>query len=219
MADIFREVDEEVRRDKALEFWSRYQNYIIGLAIIIVAATAGWRAYDTWRTREAEQVGAKFDAAMQLARDGKSDEAAAAFQGLTTSDQKGYALLARLRAADELAAKDRDGAVKAYDALAGDASVGALLQDVARVRAALLRVDDAEPDEVRRRLEPLASAGNPFRHTARELLALAALRANDLDTAGKWLDMLVVDQQTPVSLRQRAEALLGLVSSGKPSSP
>ena len=219
MADIFREVDEEVRRDKALEFWSRYQNYIIGLAIIIVAATAGWRAYDTWRTREAEQVGAKFDAAMQLARDGKSDEAAAAFQGLTTSDQKGYALLARLRAADELAAKDRDGAVKAYDALAGDASVGALLQDVARVRAALLRVDDAEPDEVRRRLEPLASAGNPFRHTARELLALAALRANDLDTAGIWLDMLVVDQQSPVSLLHRAGALLGLVSSGKPSSP
>ena len=45
MADIFREVDEEVRRDKALEFWSKYQNYLIGLAIVIVLATAGWRLW------------------------------------------------------------------------------------------------------------------------------------------------------------------------------
>jgi hypothetical protein len=26
MSDIFQEVDEEVRRDKALEFWKKHQN-------------------------------------------------------------------------------------------------------------------------------------------------------------------------------------------------
>ncbi len=219
MADIFREVDEEVRRDKALEFWTRYQNYIIALALVIVAATAGWRAWDTWKTRQAQEAGAKFESAMQLARESKSEEAQAAFEALAKQSQNGYATLARIRVADELSTRDRDAAVKAYDLLAGDATLGPLFQDVVRLRAALIRVDDAEPDEIRRRLEPLAAAGAPFRHTAREMLALAAFKTNDLENAGKWLDMLVVDQQTPLSLRQRAEAFLGLVSAGKPATP
>ena len=29
MSDIFQEVDEEVRRDKAAEFWKKYQNQIL----------------------------------------------------------------------------------------------------------------------------------------------------------------------------------------------
>ena len=156
---------------------------------------------------------------MQLSRDGKTDEARGIFESIASGKAEGYAGLARFRVADELVAKDRDAAVKAYDALSGDASIGAVLQDVAKIRAAMVRVDDAEPDEIRRRLEPLASAGNPFRHTARELLALAAFKQDDFEAAGKWLDMLVVDQQTPQSLRQRAEAFLGLVSAGKPATP
>ena len=49
MSDIFQEVDEEVRRDKAAEFWKKYQNLIIGAAVLIVLATAGYRYYDNRR--------------------------------------------------------------------------------------------------------------------------------------------------------------------------
>ena len=43
MSDIFQEVDEEVRRDKAVEFWTKYQNSFSPLALLIVLATAGYR--------------------------------------------------------------------------------------------------------------------------------------------------------------------------------
>ena len=219
MADIFREVDEEVRRDKALEFWSKYQNYLIGLAIVIVLATAGWRFWDSQKTKQAEAAGAQFEAALELARDGKADESEKAFKALGSSDQPGYAMLARFRVAGSLAQTDPEAGAKAYDALASDANVDPVLQDVARLRSAIIRLDTSDLADVRRRLEPMAVAGATFRHTARELIAVSALKANDLDTAGKWLDMLVVDQQTPADARQRAEALLGLVSAGKAATP
>jgi hypothetical protein len=44
MADIFREIDEDVRRDRAIDFWKRHGNLIIGLALLAVLATAGWKA-------------------------------------------------------------------------------------------------------------------------------------------------------------------------------
>ena len=46
MADIFHEVDEEVRRERLKKLWDRYSIYIIALAVLIVAAIGAWRAYE-----------------------------------------------------------------------------------------------------------------------------------------------------------------------------
>ena len=50
----------------------------------------------------------------------------------------------------------------------------------------------------------------PSRATAREALALAALKRGEFEEAGRLLDQLVVDPATPASMRQRAEALSSL---------
>ena len=215
MADIFREIDEELRRDKAAKVWERFQKPIIAVAVLIVVAAGGWRYYDTNRTRQAQEAGARYETALQLSRQGKSAEAEATVGEIAKSGPAGYALLARFRAASESAARDPDGAVKIFDAIAADTGVDATMRDIARLRAAILRVDTADAGEGQRRLEPMAQAGQPFRASARELLAVAALKRNDLEAAGKWLDMIVVDAQSPGEIRQRAEALLGLVGGGK----
>ena len=219
MADIFREVDEEVRRDKALEFWTKYQNYLIGLAIVIVLATTGWRAFDNWKTKKAEEIGSRYQTALNLEREGKADEANAAYKDVFETSEAGYAVLGRFKVAGSLGDKDAAAGAKAFDALASDPKVDPVLQDVARLRSAMLKLNGPDAAETRRRLESMAAAGQPFRHSARELLAVSALDAEDYESAGKWLDMLVVDQQTPAGLRQRAEALLGLVTTGKPAAP
>ncbi len=215
MSDIFREVDEEVRRDKALQFWTRYQGLFVALALAIVAASAGWRFYKDGERAKAEAAGARYEAALQLSRENKPAEADAAFQDLIKQGTPGYALLSRFRGAADVASTDQAKAVEIYDALAADAAIPMLMQDVARLRAAILRLDQADAAEVKRRLEPLAQTGAPFRNTAREMLAYAALKAEDFDAAGRWLDQIVVDLQAPAGLRQRAETLLGLVAASK----
>jgi hypothetical protein len=215
MADIFREVDEEVRRDQALLFWKKYQNLFIALAVLIVAAAGAWRFYTDRQRAEAEAAGARFEAALSLSRENKPADADAAFQDLIKQGPKGYALLSRLRGAAEVAATDVPKAVAIYDVIAADSTVPALLQDVARLRAAMLRLDEADAGEIKQRLEPLAKAGAPFRNSARELLGYAALKAKDYDAAARWLDEIVVDVQAPAAMRQRAETLLGLVAGAK----
>jgi hypothetical protein len=215
MSDIFREVDEEVRRDQAAQVWARYQNVFIAVAVLIVAATAGWRLYDHYRTTQAAEAGAKYEAALALAREGKAAEAEGAFERIARTGPKGYAVLARLRAAAELGGTDPAAAVKAYDTIAADGTIDPLFQNLARLRAALLRLDDADEKEIESRLGTMTANDNPFRYSAREALALAALKHDDFDTAGRQLDAIVVDPQAPAAMRQRAEALLALVRAGK----
>ena len=217
MADIFREVDEDVRRDKALEAWNKYQPWLVAIAVLIVLATAGYRAYDYYRTRANEAAGAQYEMALKLARDGKPGESETALAQIAATGPGGYGAMAQMRRAAEIANHDSPAGVAAFDALAGNASLGPQFQAVARLRAAMLRVDEADLKEMTTRLSPLAVAGQPLRHSAREMLALVALKQDDLDAAGKYLDEIVTDPQSPDAIRRRAGELQGLVQGGKPA--
>ncbi len=217
MADIFREVDEDVRRDKALEAWNKYQPWLVAAAIAIVAATAGYRTYDHYRVKGAETAGAQYEAALKLARDGKASEAEAALSLIGSSGPAGYSGLAQLRRAAEIANHDSAAGVAAYDSLVSNAGLGPQFQAIARLRAAMMRVDEADMKEMAARLLPLTAPGQALRHTAREMLALAALKQEDMDAAGTWLDQIVADPQSPESTRRRAGELQAIVQGGKPA--
>ncbi len=216
MADIFNEVDEEVRREQLKRLWQRYGSYFIAGCILIIVAVGGWRGYEWWQSKKAAQAGAAFEQAVSLAEAGKHQEADAAFAKLATDGSAGYRVLARLREAAELARTDRKAAVKDYDEIAADRSAGQVIQDLAALRAGFLLVDTASYGEMRARLEPLAAPDRTFRHSARELLALSAWKEGDMGAARQWTDMIVTDPQTPPGTRSRAEVLSELIAaSGK----
>ena len=212
MADIFNEVDEEVRREQLKKLWERYGIYFVALCVLIVVGVGGWRGYEWWQSKQAARSGAAFEQAVALAQAGKHKESEAAFVKLADDGTAGYRVLARLREAAELAPTDRKAAVKAYDEIAADRSAGQVIQDLAAVRSGYLLVDTAPYSELLARLEPLTANDRTFRHTAREILALSAWKAGDMAAARKWTDMIMADPQTPTGVRSRAEVLSELIA-------
>lgn len=212
MADIFHEVDEEVRRERLQKLWERYSIYIIAAAVLIVAGIGAWRGYEYWQVKKAAAAGAAFESALTLSEGGKYNEAEAAFAKIETDAPAGYRTLARFRAAAELAHVKTADAVKAYAELAADNSLGATLQDLAAVRAGMLMVDTAPLAEMRARLDAAAEPGRTFRHNARELLALSAWRNHDFTAARRYLDMIASDGETPPGARARADILSALIA-------
>jgi hypothetical protein len=192
VSELFDEVDEDVRRDQLKKLWDRYSIYIVAGALLIVAAVGGWRGY--------EYLEAK-----------KAAEAEAAFTGLAAKAPSGYRTLARLRAAGEAASRDTQAAAKLYDDIAADRSVSGPERDLAKVRAAGLLLEKTSYPDMLARLESATVPGSTFRHSARELLALSAWRANDTAAARQWLDLIANDGETPSTLRSRAEALQALL--------
>ena len=211
MSELFDEVDEEVRREQLKKLWDKYSIYLIALAIVIVAGVGGWRGYQYLEAKKAAEAGAAFDRAAELADQNKHVEAEAAFADLAAKAPAGYRILARLRSAAEVAARDKPAAARMYDEIAADASVAAPERDLARIRAAQLLLETTTYPNMLQRLEPAAGKEGAFRHSARELLALSAWRANDTAATRQWLDMIANDGDTPPGLRSRAEALQALL--------
>jgi hypothetical protein len=212
VADIFHEVDEEVRREQLKKLWDRYSIYLIALAVLIVAGMAAWRGYEYWVAKKAAAAGAEFEAAIALNEEGKRAEAEAAFAKVAAEAPAGYRMLARMRAAGALAQSKPADAVKAYDEISADTAVGTIWQDLAAVRAGLLLVDTAPLADMRRRLDPVAEPTRSFRHTARELLALSAWRNHDFAATRKYIDMIAGDAESPIGVRARADVLSALIT-------
>jgi len=211
VSELFDEVDEEVRREQLKKLWDKYSIYIIAAAILIVAAVGGWRGYQYLEAQKAAAAGAAFDAAIELSDQNKHAEAEAAFDKIAATAPSGYRMLARLRAAAEVANRDPKAGAKMYDDIAADRSIGTEQQDLARIRAAGLLLDSESYPNMLQRLEAATKQDATFRHSARELLALSAWRANDTTAARQWLDMIANDGETPSGLRSRAEALQALL--------
>jgi len=215
LADIFSEIDEDIRREQFKRLWDRYGLYVIIVAVAIVLGIGGWRGYEFWLNTKAAEAGSAFEAAIALSDEGKTAEAEQAFAKIAVEGTPGYRELARFRQAAALAQHDVPAAVREYDGLA-TSGISQTLQDLAGVRAGFLLADSASLADLQQRLGPLAEPGRPFRHSARELLAFAAWKANDAATARRYVEMITGDAETPQGVRTRVEVLNALlVADGK----
>jgi len=181
---FIREVDEELRRAQLKALWDRFAPLIIGVCILIVAITAGYRGWIWWQERKAAQAGDRFMAALTEVESGDRAKGEAELSAIAADSGSGYAALARLRlAGGKAAAGDKAAALAAYDAVTNDNSLPLPLRDVGRIRAALLALDTGDLKGARERAEPLNVPGNSWRHAAREVIGTAAYQAGDLQAA------------------------------------
>jgi hypothetical protein len=210
VADIFQEVGEDLRRDKALVFWKKYQNHILGAVILVIAVTAGisgWRAY---RQHQIEASGTAYLQAMEaLERDPK---AAGPQLDALAKGGTGFAVLARFQQANlALKGGDKAKAAQLFQDIAGDGSVDKAMKDMAAILGGLALLDLGKNDDASKLVEPLTGDNQPYRFSALEIQGQAAFAAGDKKKAKEIFTQLKQLGQLPTapqSVIQRAELML-----------
>lgn len=209
MADIFREVDEDLRRENLEKLWKRYGKIFIALALVLVLGVAGYQAWKAYDRQQREQQSDRFAAALAMAQDGDTAAAANALAEWGKPGGGGYPGLAALERARLLAdSGDTARAIAVWDQIAADSNLGDGFRAMATVLSVLHQIEDGEPDALRQRLVPLAAAGSAFRGSAWELMAVLALREGDRNRARDLYTQVSDDRELPAGLRARAAQML-----------
>ena len=206
--DIFDEVEEDLRAERARKLAQRWGGVAFGVALLVLAATGAWQV---WRWNESRGAVAAAETYLNLHRAAEregADLAAAAngFVNLAREAPTGYRTLARLRAA---ALKAETGelpaALELWNAVANDGSAPQLYRDLATLLGVAHAVDSGDPAQLAARIAPLTAEGNPWRASARETQALIAMRRGEKEEARRILEALVADASAPQGLRERAQ--------------
>lgn len=204
LVDIFDEVDEELRAEKAEQLLKRYSGVIVAAALLVLGVVGGWQGWQWWQVRQDAAAAVAFVSATSAA-----DATASAFDALASGAPDGYRTLARLRSAALKAdAGDLPGAAALWDQVAADGAADPLLRDLATLMWSQRQIDRGDPARLEARLKPLTDPGNAWRALAQEQLALLDLRQGRADQAKAAFTKLSQDVTAPAGVRSRAAALL-----------
>ena len=210
MADIFDEVDEEIRQERAARLWRQYGSWLIAAALAVVIAVGGYRYWQYYQANQRSAAAAEYASALAGLGGEKADQEAAVKALEVIAVGKGtYSILAQLRAAAaKLQNDDTAGALALYNAIAESLTSPKELRDLAVLLAVSADIDTGDRADLMARLAPLAAAGSPWRPMAMEMQAALALRAGDIIQARTLVTKLSDDATTPTHMRARATELL-----------
>lgn len=209
MPDIFDEVEEDLRAERMKRLLTRYGGLLTGVALLVVAGVAGLQGWRWYEARGAAGAAETYLAAGRAATEPNANlkSIAGRYDAMAAEAPAGYRMLARLRAAALKAESgDLPGALADWDAIARDGGTDPIYRDLATLLWGLHSVDAGDPAAVEARLAPLAEG--PWRASAEEVRALAAMKRNDTDAAKRILTALSTDPLAPQGVRDRAGRLL-----------
>lgn len=204
---LFREIDEDLQRDRWVALARRYGPAALGVALVVVVAVVGFVGLRQWREADQEAATARLTEAINAGQGRGGLQAADALMAF--SDQSGLEIsyLARLLASSLRVDADSALAAEGYRALADDPKTPAPYRSLAGLLLVYNEFARADAGALRDRLTPLAADDSPWRHSARELLALLAAKAGDRAGAAAALRSLAADQAAPPALKERAGEL------------
>jgi hypothetical protein len=220
LADLFEEVEEQLRSDRYRTLAIKALPWLLGVAAAILIGWLGWWGWGKYQEQAANKASEQYEEAWSAMTEGQADRATQLFNKVAESPAKGYKSLAlmqlgalKLSETTGTEAARTAAAVKLFDQ-AADAAPHELIADAARLKSALAVLDTVPYKEVEGRLTPLTKEGRPYRVMAREALAFAKLNAGD--AAGARGDFVVISAMldAPDGARERAKAAISLIDSG-----
>ena len=211
MDDIFKEVDEELREERLTKIWKRIGPYVVGIlsgAIIITSAVIGYREYDE---TQRQNWGVQFAEAMNLSEEGNWQESLDLFDTLTEKTNLGYKTLSLFQAASLYARNgNKEKALEIYQSLENEA-LDENFRDLATLMLIYLQFDNADPEILEKRIEKLASKGNPWYYNAVELKGFLFAKQKNKEKQIEIFNILSKDNKAPEGVRTRANDMLAIL--------
>jgi hypothetical protein len=210
-SELFREVDEDYRRERMIAFWRRWGSAVFALVLLVcAAAAAGSYLYAQRQARKTAQT-ADLEFMLSTVKPGAEGASAAALDAFVGKAGSGEATLALFAEAGlKTRTGDLAGAAQIYHRIADGPDTEADLRDLAIVRLGYLTADEQNPEPMIPRLETVAGRNGPYRFGAREAIALLTARAGQRESAAKMFADLARDPGAPPDLAGRARALADL---------
>lgn len=201
------EVSEEVKNDNFKELWNRYGLLIIAIVAVAVCGAVSFERIKSWRLQHNQMTTETY---MDAAHKQDNPEAMiASLQKINQSDHGIYGDFARLQIANVLFEQQKDEeAMAMLEALTKDPQVNTEVRQIALVKYATYKVDVMSKQELTKLLQPVLDANNSWTPLANDLLAMAAIREGDLQTAREIYTKLLTVKDLPDSFKSKIQEMM-----------
>lgn len=190
---LYREVWEDVNNEKTVQFIKKYSRHITAVALVVLIIATGIQI--GLRTYRANKIATA--AAYETAIENVDANALAALADNTSGATADLALFQSYVISNDVAKLEQ----LAQDGESRD------FQDLAKLHIVGIRGDEMSGKDVEKYLDDLDTKNSPFYYTAALTIAQKYLAEGDIQSANKWLDKIINDDDAPAAISGTAQSL------------
>ena len=214
LEDAFiREIDEELKNEKIKKLWDKYGLFIILFVFVAFFSAVSFETFQAWKDKRNQEMSDSFAYALNLQNQGRFAESQEVLTSIKNSNRGIYTNIAQMQIVNLLIElKQFDKAISELEQIVADEAFNPQMRDVARLKLASYKLNTASAEEINALLAPLTDKQNVWNNTAKELLAMRALRDNDPAQALNIYKDISGNSKTTDTLQSRVQDMINVLS-------
>ncbi len=208
MANIFREVDEDIRKERYINLFRKYGVYAIAIIVIIVGTLAGIQFYSGYQVNKNEMLFAEY---INIIENNSDDTLEKLSDSGSTSNLflNGMYLLKR---SDLLVASGQiDQATLLLSEAIENNTLNKIHNDVAIYKLLMINIETLSIEEIKSYQNKLISEVDAF-YLTEELIAIKFLIEGQKEDAIKKFSELSTNNSVPIEIRNRSVVFIKIAN-------
>lgn len=208
MANIFREVDEDIRKERYINLFRKYGVYVIAIIVIIVGTLAGIQFYSGYQVNKNEMLFAEY---INIIENNSDDTLEKLSDSGETSNifLNGMYLLKR---SDLLVASGQiDQATLLLSEAIENNALNKIHNDVAIYKLLMINIETLSIEEIKSYQNKLISEVDAF-YLIEELIAIKFLIEGQKEDAIKKFSELSTNNSVPIEIKNRSAVFIKIAN-------
>ena len=208
MANIFREVDEDIRKERYINLFRKYGVYAIAIIVIIVGTLAGIQFYSSYQVNKNEMLFAEY---INIIENNSDDTLEKLSDSGNTSNLflNGMYLLKR---SDLLVASGQiDQATLLLSEAIENNALNKIHNDVAIYKLLMINIETLSIEEIKSYQNKLISEVDAF-YLTEELIAIKFLIEGQKEDAIKKFSELSTNNSVPIEIKNRSAVFIKIAN-------
>ena len=208
MANIFREVDEDIRKERYINLFRKYGVYVIAIIVIIVGTLAGIQFYSGYQVNKNEMLFAEY---INIIENNSDDTLEKLSDSGNTSNLflNGMYLLKR---SDLLVASGQiDQATLLLSEAIENNNLNKIHNDVAIYKLLMINIETLSIEEIKSYQNKLISEVDAF-YLIEELIAIKFLIEGQKEDAIKKFSELSANNSIPIEIKNRSAVFIKIAN-------
>ena len=213
MANIFNEVDEDIRKERYQNLWSKYGKYVIGFLILIVIIFSLTQYLQSKNISDNKNILDIYFTAVESIEKNQLDLADQNLNIVYNEKNKSLAAISSIKLSQVyLEDNQKNKALSLLEDIYNNNSLESIHRELALYKYIMINFENIDVINIENMIDSIESNSNVFNLYFQEIIGIKHLTLGNAKKANSIFTNLSLDENTPFDLRMRLDKLIQIAN-------
>ena len=213
MTNIFNEVDEDIRKERYQNLWSKYGKYIIGFLVLIVTIFSLTQYLQSKNTSDNKKILDTYFTAIESIEKNQLDLADQNLKTVYNEKNKTLAAVSSIKLSQVyLEDNQKNQALSLLKDTYSNNSLDSIYRELALYKYIMINFENIEVSNIENMISLIENNNSEFNLYFQEMIGIKHLTLGNTKKANSIFTNLSLDENTPFDLRMRLDKLIQIAN-------